>query len=105
MIHLSKRRRGDSILAGLVCFLVYSHDKGTLKEMGLELSEELLDSIMDVTEAEAWYGQINQSMDQDPGRVEDAVQELVTELITDPMATFCTNLLLWWIGVLVQSLL
>jgi hypothetical protein len=102
-INLTKRRRGDSILAGLVCFLVYSHDEGTLEEMGLELSEDLLDSIMDVKEADAWHGQIFQKMDRDSGPVEAAVEELVTELITDPKATFRTNPLLWWIGILVQS--
>jgi len=42
-------------------------------------------------------------MDRDPGPVEVAVAELVTELITDPEATFRTNPLLWWVGVLVQS--
>jgi hypothetical protein len=82
---------------------VYSHDEGTLEEMGLELSEDLLDSIMDVKEADAWHGQIFQKMDRDSGPVEAAVEELVTELITDPKATFRTNPLLWWIGILVQS--
>ena len=86
-----------------MCFLVYSHDEGTLEEMGLELSEDLLDSIMDVKEADAWYGRIFQRMDRDPGPVEEAILELVTELITDPKATFRTNPLLWWVGVLVQS--
>jgi hypothetical protein len=57
-INLGRRRRGDSILAGLVCFLVYSHDEGTLEEMGLELSEGLLESIMDVKSADVWHGQI-----------------------------------------------
>jgi len=86
-----------------VCFLVHSHDEGTLEEMGLELSEDLLDSIMDVKEADVWYGRIFQSMDRDPGLVEAAVEELVAELITDPNATFRTNPLLWWVGILVQS--
>lgn len=102
-INLTKRRRGDSILAGLVCFLVHSHDEGTLEEMGLELSEDVLDSIVDVKEADAWYGQILQSMDRDPGPVEKAMMELLTELITDSKATFRTNPLLWWVGVLVKS--
>jgi hypothetical protein len=56
-ISLTRRRRGNSILAALVCFLVHSHDEGTLEEMGLKPSEDLLDSTMDVTEAEAWHGQ------------------------------------------------
>lgn len=102
-INLTKRRRGDSILAGLVCFLVYSHDEGTLEEMGLKLSNDLLDSIVDVKGADACYGQIFQRIDQDPGPVEAAVKELVTELIADPKATFRTNPLLWWVGILVKS--
>jgi hypothetical protein len=104
-INLSKRRRGDSILAGLVCFLVYSHDEGTLEEMGLEISEDLLDSIMDIKEADVWHGRIFQSTDRDPGAVEEAVAGLVMELITDTRATFHTNPLLWCVGVLVQSAL
>lgn len=102
-MNLTKRRRGDSILAGLVCFLVYSHDEGTLEEMGLELSEDMLDSIMSVGEADAWHGRIFQSVDRDLGPVEGAIEELVTELTTDPKATYRTNPLLWWIGILVQS--
>lgn len=102
-INLTKRRRGDSIFAGLVCFLVYSHAEGTLEEMGLELSEDMIDSIMSVSEADAWHGRIFQSMDRDSGPVEGAIEELVTELTTDPKATYRTNPLLWWIGILVQS--
>lgn len=102
-IDLTKRRRGNSILAALVCFLVYSHDEGTLEGMGLEPSEELLESIMDVTEAVGRHGRTSRSRARNPGPVEEAVADLVTELITDPTATFRTNPLLWWVGVLVQS--
>ena len=42
-------------------------------------------------------------MDRDPGPVEGAIEELVTELTTDPKATYRTNPHLWWIGILVQS--
>ncbi|KFY86667.1 hypothetical protein V500_07481 [Pseudogymnoascus sp. VKM F-4518 (FW-2643)] len=76
--------RGDSILAGLVRFLVYSHDEGALEEMGLELSEDMLGSIMSVSEANARHGRIFRSMDRDSGPVEGAIEELVTELTTDP---------------------
>ncbi|OAF56354.1 hypothetical protein VC83_06883 [Pseudogymnoascus destructans] len=71
--------------------------------MGLEISEDMLDSIMSVSEADAWHGRIFQSMDRDPGPVEGPIEELVTELTTDPKATYRTNPLLWWIGILVQS--
>jgi hypothetical protein len=80
---------------------VHSHDKGTLEEMGLELSEDLLDSIMDMKEADTWHGRIFQRIDCDPGPVEEAILELVTELITDSKAIFHTNPLLWWVGILV----
>lgn len=71
--------------------------------MGLELNEDMLDSIMSVSEADAWHGRIFQCMDRDPGPVESAIEELVTGLTTDPKATYRTNPLLWWIGILVQS--
>jgi hypothetical protein len=99
------RRRGNSIFAALLCFLVHSHDEGTLEEMGLKLSKSLLDSILDVTEAEAWHGRALERTNREPGPVEEAVAELVTELITDPQATCRTNPLLWWVGALVQSAL
>jgi hypothetical protein len=103
---LTQRRRGNSIFAALICFLVHSHDEGTLEEMGLKLSNSLLDSIMDVTEADAWHGRSTlERTNRAPGPVEEAVAELVTELITDPKATCRTNPLLWWVGVLVQSAL
>lgn len=102
---LTQRRRGNSIFAALLCFLVYSHDEGTLEEMGLTLSEGLLDSIMDVTQAEVFHGRETERGGRAPGPVEEAVAELVIELITDPKATSCTNPLLWWIGVLVTSAL
>jgi hypothetical protein len=102
---LTPRRRGNSIFAALLCFLVHSHDEGTLEEMGLKLSKSLLDSILDVTEAEAWHGRALERTNREPGPVEEAVAELVTELITDPQATCRTNPLLWWVGALVQSAL
>jgi len=86
-----------------VCFLVHSYDEGTLEEMGLKLSEGLQESIMDVIEAVVWHGRIRQSPNRSRGPVEDAVEELLMELITDPKATFQTNPLLWWVGILVQS--
>lgn len=89
-----ERSTASAIRNWLVCFPVYSHAEGTLEGMGLELSEDMLDSIMSVSEADAWHGRIFQSMDRDPGPVEGAIEELVTEL---------TNPLLWWIGILVQS--
>ena len=58
---------------------------------------------MDVAEADAFHARPGQSINRDPGPLEAAVEELVVELVTDREATFETNPLLWWIGVLVQS--
>lgn len=102
-MNLQKRRRENSIWTGLVCFLIHSYDEGTLEEMGLKLSEGLCDSIMDVTEAVVWHGGIGQSPNRTRSPLEDAVEELLMELITDPKVTFQTNPLLWWVGILVQS--
>ncbi|KAH8799363.1 hypothetical protein F5884DRAFT_120041 [Xylogone sp. PMI_703] len=102
-INLAKRRRGNSVLLGLVCFLVYSYEAGTLEEMGLHLSEDMQDSILDVMQAEMYFGPINQSIEREDGPMEAAVVRLLGELITDAHATFQTNALLWWVGILVQS--
>lgn len=62
-VNLGKRRRGNSVWTGLICFLIHSYHEGTLEEMGLEISEEMSESILDVSEAEAWDGAIGQSPD------------------------------------------
>lgn len=102
-VHLTKRRRGDSVLAGLVCFLVYCHEEETFDEMGLSPSEDIVHDLFDVREAIAFHGQFSQNNNRDPGPVEEAIRFLVRRLMTDPTATCHTNPLLWWIGILVQS--
>lgn len=71
----------------LVCFLVHAHDEGTLHEMGLMLSDDLAGRIMDVSEAEAWYGRPDLSINRGLGPVESAVENLMIELIRDANAT------------------
>jgi hypothetical protein len=71
--------------------------------MGLEISEEMSGSILDVSEAEAWYGAIGQSPSRQSGPVEEAVLQLVVEFVADRQATCTSNPLLWWVGILVQS--
>src|SRR5277367_985617 len=68
-VNLGKRRRGNSVWTGLICFLIHSYHEGTLEEMGLEISEEMSNSIFDVSEAEAWHGAIGQSPDRQSGPV------------------------------------
>ena len=102
-VNLGKRRRGNSVWTGLICFLIHSYHEGTLEEMGLEISEEMGDSILDVSEAEAWYGAVGQSHSRQSGPVEEAVLQLVMEFVTDCQARCISNPLLWWVGILIQS--
>jgi hypothetical protein len=46
---------------------VHAHDEGTLHEMGLMLSDDLAGRIMDVSEAEAWYGRPDLSINRGLG--------------------------------------
>jgi len=71
--------------------------------MGLEISEEISESILDVSEAETFYGAIGQSPDRMSGPVEQAVLRLALEFVTDCHATCTSNPLLWWVGILVKS--
>jgi hypothetical protein len=103
-VNLRRRRRMNAVWTSLICFLVYSYDEGTLQEMGLFVSEELGDSILDIMEAELTFG-CPVMTDAPIGPLETAVQDLFTEMITDSKATFPSSPLLWWIGVLVKSAL
>jgi hypothetical protein len=84
-------------------FLIHCFHDGTLEEMGLDISEKMSESILDVAEAEAFHGAIGQSPDREIGPVEGAVMELAAELVTQRNATCRNNPLLWWVGILVQS--
>jgi hypothetical protein len=100
---LRQRRRFNAVWTSLLCFLVYAYDdEGSLEEMGLCLSEEMCDSILDIAEAEAWSVS-PQSMDGPMGQLEAAVQGLCLEMIMDHEPTTTTNPLLWWMAVLVHS--
>jgi hypothetical protein len=100
---LHQRRRFNAVWTSLLCFLVYAYDdEGSLEEMGLRLSEEMSDSILDIAEAEVW-SIAPPSMDGPMGQLEAAVEALCLEMIMDPEPTITTNPLLWWMGVLVHS--
>lgn len=100
---LRRRRRFNAVWTSLLCFLIYAYDdKGSLEEMGLCLSEEMCDSILDIAEAEAW-SVMPLSMDGPKGQLEAAVQGLCLEMIMDHKPTTTTNPLLWWMAVLVHS--
>lgn len=103
-VDLTKRRRGDSVLAGLICFLVYCHEEESFEEMGLFPSEAILEAIFDLREAVAFHGhQVSPNQNRAPGLVEGAINVLVRDLVGDAQATCRSNPLLWWIGILVQS--
>lgn len=72
--------------------------------MGLDVSEELGDSILDVMEAEVFFGRPVATNELD-GPLQSAVQCLLTEMVTDSKATFQSNPLMWWTVILVQSAL
>lgn len=74
-VNLWKRRRMNAVWTSLICFLVYSYDEGTLQEMGLFVSEELGDSIMDVMQAEVIFGRSVRT-DDSTGHLERALQDL-----------------------------
>jgi hypothetical protein len=102
-MNLNKRRRGDSVLTGLLCFLVYSCEAGTFEEMGLFLSEDVVDDILDMAVAESLNSVEFRSSQGSIVALEEAIGDILARQVTDPMATARTNALLWWVCVLVQS--
>src|SRR5207248_2054796 len=100
---LRQRRRFNAVWTSLLCFLVYAYDdEGSLEEMGLCLSEEMCDSILDIASAEAWSVKPH-SMGGPMGQLEAAVHGLCLEMIMHHEPTTTTNPLLWWMAVLVHS--
>jgi hypothetical protein len=100
---LGQRRRFNAVWTSLLCFLVHAYDdEGSLEEMGLCLSEDMGDSILDIAQAEAWSVS-PPSMDGPMGPLDDAVQRLCLEMIMDHQPTTATSPLLWWMAVLVHS--
>ncbi|KAK6221474.1 hypothetical protein QIS74_04767 [Colletotrichum tabaci] len=97
---LDRRRRFQSMWTGLVCFLVYSKQHGTLEQMGLLLNEartdDLLDVVQDVTVA---------SVLGDTNRLFNSTLDFLTGSIVDKEATTHTNVIPWWTAVLVRSAL
>src|SRR5204862_7581642 len=91
-----KQRRWNAFWTSFICFLVHSYDEGTLQEMGLELSEDLCESILDIEQALVAEG-LPLKTDSSLGFIEATLQSFFTELITDTNATAKTNPLLWWV--------
>lgn len=96
---LRRRRRFNSIWTGLVCFLVHSQDEGTLAEMGLHLSEEQVDDILDVMQAATPLMSWNQR------GLAASTWGLLLPAICKIGATPSDNVVLWWVAILVRSAL
>ena len=93
--YLGKRRRYQSVWTSIVCFLVYCYDSsGALEEMGLYLSEESQDDVLDIMSAFAMGIQ---------NELEGAVLRLCIKMIMDIAPTASNNPLMWWLTVLVRS--
>lgn len=104
MDRFREQRRWNAVWTSFICFLLYSYDEDTLQEMGLDLSEDLCHSLLDIEQAlafEGWPIKAEKSM----GLIEDALGSFFIELLTDTNATATTNPLSWWVAVLVRSAL
>ncbi|KAJ0158934.1 hypothetical protein CTA2_10605 [Colletotrichum tanaceti] len=97
---LDKRRRFQSMWTGLVCFLAYSEQQNTLKQMGLSLSDTCTQDLIDVIQ-DVWTS----SALGDPELLFDTTANFLIGSIMDKKATARTNAILWWTAVLVRSAL
>lgn len=88
----------------MICFLLYCHgEDGSLEEMGLELSEELEDDLLDIGQALITEGYPKLGDAGEAGLVEQEIDAFLIRLLTDTSAAPETNPLLWWTVVLVRS--
>jgi hypothetical protein len=103
-MNIRTRRRADSIWTSLLCFLVYCQDEGSTDEMGLHLSEDWADNILDVREADVYDIAFERRENEDKITLfDERVKALACEMVTDPHPSFSKNPLMWWTGVLVRS--
>ncbi|KAH7112764.1 hypothetical protein B0J13DRAFT_461143, partial [Dactylonectria estremocensis] len=103
---LGKRRRYQAVWTSLVGFIVHSNDEGTLEEMGLELSEDQNDDILDVKE-EVWKVDLKAvARRREKGGFDNVwvpIQRLLFNALSKPRSTAQNNPLVWWLAVLVRS--
>lgn len=100
----AKQRRFNSVWSSLICFLLYcSEEDGSIEEMGLVLSEDLEDDLLDIQNALIFdkFPMAEENIEQ--GQTEEEIYSLILKLLTDTNATPTTNPLLWWIAILVRS--
>ena len=104
MSDFGKQRRFNSVWSSMICFLLYcTEEKGALKRMGLELSEEQEDDLLDIAVVMSFEGYPRPGDDGDGSSVDHAMHAYIMTLLTDRDATPSTNPLLWWAIVLIRS--
>lgn len=103
--HEAKRRRYQAVWASFISFLVYSHDEGTLEEMGLMLDEDQIDDIIDVSQAASMVTEgIREFRNEGVlSGVWSAIQQLVVNALRKTASTPHNNPLTWWMAILVRS--
>lgn len=104
MDNFGKQRRFNSVWSSMICFLLYCNEEdNSLEEMGLQLSEEFQDDLLDIGQAIIYAGYPKRSDTGQFGLVEQAIYSFVIHVLTDTSATPKSNPLLWWTTVLVRS--
>lgn len=105
MDQFRRQRRWNAVWTSFVCFLLHAFDeKDALREMGLDLSEDVADDLMDIQQAlldEGYPLNTETSLEL----VENALLAFFTRMLTDTHPTAQSNPLLWWVAVLVRSAL
>ncbi|KAF2498725.1 hypothetical protein BU16DRAFT_615734 [Lophium mytilinum] len=102
--NLTRQRRRNAVWASLLCFLVYAweNEEACLREMGLELSDEHADDIMDIQQALLMEG-FPVTMEKKHGMVEAAIENFFHGLVREERPSGRGNPLLWWITIPVRS--
>jgi hypothetical protein len=105
MDDFGKQRRFNSVWSSMICFLLYCHDEedGTLGKMGLQLSEDLQDDLLDITQALIYEDYPKPGDAGEVGLVEQELHSFIHNILTDSTSGPETNPLLWWTIVLVRS--
>ncbi|KAH9859284.1 hypothetical protein J1614_012198 [Plenodomus biglobosus] len=103
MDNFGKQRRFNSVWSSMICFLLYCHEEdGSLETMGLHLSEDLQNELLDIGQALIYEDYPKPGDGGKAGLVEQEIYDFIMNILTDTSATPKTNPLLWWTTVLVR---
>ncbi|KAF2008806.1 hypothetical protein BU24DRAFT_91784 [Aaosphaeria arxii CBS 175.79] len=101
------QRRWNSVWTSLICFLIYCEENdGSPEDMGLTLSEELTDDLLDISQALMFDGYPKPGAEDGDSVTGEALRVFITNVITaldSHSVSPRTNPLLWWMTVLVHS--